>query len=123
MNVRPTPSSYGFAVGPTPYGPLGIISSPEQSHAGNIVFHVGHEIPEGGWTKSEHVVLTPDEARSVVGQMLELLDPGTTNHGTEDGPTVCVLPTGEIVTFGAVRVLFGMEAQLYVEEETTESES
>jgi hypothetical protein len=85
MNVNlsrpPTPSSYGLAIPRSRWGPLGVISSPERSCAGNIVFHVGHEIPEGGWTKSEHVVLTPEEARAVIGQMLELLDRGTTNHG------------------------------------------
>jgi hypothetical protein len=121
MNVNlvgpPTPNSYGLAVGPTQYGPLGVISSPEQSHFGNIVFHVGHEIPEGGWTKSEHVVLTPPEAGAVVGQVLELLDPPAQNHSTDDGPAVCILPDGTIHTFGVVTFLVGAAAQLYLEEE------
>lgn len=68
-------SSYGWDVGPSVYGPSGIIARPERSSAGNVVLHVGETIDAGGWHKVAHVVLSPDETRRLISDLTRMLEP------------------------------------------------
>ncbi len=72
-----TPTSYGWAAGPSRFGPRGIVGRPERSHLGNVVLHVGKEVPPGkfAWTKVAHVVLEPQEARAFLADVARQLDP------------------------------------------------
>ena len=47
----------------------GTIARPSVSGTGNLVLEIGHELHpgEGTWEKSEHVVLTADEAAHFLG--------------------------------------------------------
>lgn len=61
-------------------GPCGVIGKPERSMAGNICLRVGRVLaPMGGasgWTQTEHVVLTPDEACALAAEIVKSrLDP------------------------------------------------
>lgn len=63
----PDRQNFGWDVGPTAYGPRGIIARPHLSMAGNLVLEVGHESTDGeGWFKTTHVVLTPEETAEFV---------------------------------------------------------
>lgn len=70
-------TSYGWAVGRSRYGPRGIIDRPERGVTGNVILHVGKEVPTGnfGWTKVAHVVLEPHEARAFIADIARQLDP------------------------------------------------
>lgn len=63
--------TYGTEIAPTEFAPLrSVIDKPEQTIAGNIVLPVGRETVVGGtWSKSEHVVLTPNEAYAFVREI------------------------------------------------------
>jgi hypothetical protein len=67
--------NFGFDVGPMHFGRAGIIARPtERSMTGNFILEAGPALRNGGWTKSLHIVLTPDEARefhAALGQLLE----------------------------------------------------
>ena len=56
---------YGTAIGRSEYSPTrSVVGKPEVSGAGNLILRVGRENPDvQGWSQTEHVVLTPDEAR------------------------------------------------------------
>ncbi len=62
MNTDSERQNFGWEVGPSEYGPRGIIARPETSAVGNVVLQVGNESEGGGWFKVAHVVLTPTEA-------------------------------------------------------------
>lgn len=67
--------SFGFDVSPSIYGRSGIIARPTQtSAAGNIILEAGPPLAEGGWHKTLHIVLTPDEAaefHAALGKLIE----------------------------------------------------
>lgn len=65
---------YGRAVGRSTYSPLlSLIESPELSAGGNLILRVGRENGEGrGWSKTEHIVLTPEEARSFIDELCRI---------------------------------------------------
>ena len=72
----PHHTSFGWEVGPSEFGPRGIIAVPELSMAGNIVLHVGNEntgpedrLAPGGWFKVAHVVLTPAETIELIAHL------------------------------------------------------
>lgn len=79
--------SYGWGVEKnSASGPRGIISSPEVSGAGNLVLRAGRENIPGiidnadgsqslvpSWCQTEHIVLTPEEARDFVTRCAEVM--------------------------------------------------
>jgi hypothetical protein len=75
-------TSYGWDVGPSEFGPRGIISKPERSQMGNLVLRVGVENIDSttgfrrsnGWHQVAHVVLTPGEAAELLALCEEVLD-------------------------------------------------
>lgn len=71
------PTSYGWATGPSKFGPRGVIARPERSGTGNVILRAGNEVdPPGlGWTQVAHVVLEPEEARALIADMERQLDP------------------------------------------------
>lgn len=67
-------SVLGLKIEPSKYTPQrSVIGGVEASVSGNIVLRVGRENREGGWRKTEHVVLTPTEAEDLINQLDELL--------------------------------------------------
>jgi hypothetical protein len=55
--------------------PRSVIGEVTQSVAGNVVLRVGRETAPGGpWALSEHVVLTPDEALRLAGELIARVD-------------------------------------------------
>jgi len=64
---------YGHTRSPSQWTPEpSVIGEIETSAAGNVILRVGklHSI---GWTQTEHVVLTPDEARALAAEVLAQL--------------------------------------------------
>lgn len=53
---------FGLGTPASAFGPRGVIARPEVTASGNIVLGCGNELETGGWTKSVHVTLQPDEA-------------------------------------------------------------
>lgn len=52
-----------------------VIGEITQSPAGNVIVRVGRQNRSGpGWSVTEHVVLTPQEARALVDRVAGLLD-------------------------------------------------
>lgn len=67
---------YGFEVPNHGHGPRGVIGTPERSPAGNLVLRVGQDnLGQRGWRQTEHVVLTPDEARDFLAACERTLAP------------------------------------------------
>lgn len=64
------PGTYGFAVGPSDFGPIGVISGPEFSASGNMVLRAGNALTKGGWTQSVHIVLTPTETGDYIASLV-----------------------------------------------------
>ncbi len=65
-------------------GRASVIGPPERSHAGNLILRVGHLVNggRGGWEATEHVVLTPAEARHFL-RKCSLLVPTTADEADE----------------------------------------
>lgn len=53
----------------------GVIARPtERSMSGNFIFEAGQSLASGGWYKTLHIVLTPDEAAEFHAALGKLLD-------------------------------------------------
>jgi hypothetical protein len=65
-------TSFGWEIGPSQFGPRGIVGKPELSGAGNLIIRAGIE-NEMGWHQVAHVVLTPDEADAFLTACRDLL--------------------------------------------------
>lgn len=73
-------TTYGSEIGPSPWTPLrSIIAEPETSGTGNLILRVGRENgdAQGSWHITEHVVLTPGEAREYLAKLAALISEGT----------------------------------------------
>jgi hypothetical protein len=68
--------TYGLSIPRGNFGPRGVIGAVEQSVAGNIVLHAGRE-NHGceGWTKTEHIVMEPEEARELIAELIRTTGP------------------------------------------------
>lgn len=53
--------------------PRSVIGEVTTSMAGNLVLRIGHENQSPGWHQTEHVVLTPTEARELASEILNLV--------------------------------------------------
>lgn len=51
--------------------PNSVIGEVTTSNAGNLVIRVGKTRPEGGWEQTEHLALSPTEARDLVVEITE----------------------------------------------------
>lgn len=50
--------------------PRSVIGDVGKAPAGNITLRIGRELPDSpGWTQTEYVVLTPDEAEALRGEL------------------------------------------------------
>jgi hypothetical protein len=92
VEPQPTPEdptdllTFGFRVEPSQYKPRrSVLAAPEQTASGNVVLRVGKENNVGraasmtmGWHQTEHVVLTPAEARDLIRQLQKLTPVGAT---------------------------------------------
>jgi hypothetical protein len=68
---------YGLDIEPSEYRPLrSVIESPQRTASGNIVVRVGREIGaiHPGWERTEHIVLTAEEAQSLAHHLLAAID-------------------------------------------------
>lgn len=72
--MNPYNRQYGFDVGGSAYAPRGIVAAPERTLTGNIVLRAGNELPEGGWTQSVYVVLSPAEAVEFIAALQAQVD-------------------------------------------------
>lgn len=85
-------SSFGWDVGPSVYGPRGIIAKPDTSGTGNLVLRVGTENVDTStgvrrsWSQVAHVVLTPAEAAEFVAACTALLCTGERYLVNPDAP-------------------------------------
>ena len=67
METTPERHTLGLQVSRSEWVPFrSVVSGPEVTASGNIVLRVGREHADG-WSQTEHVVLTPDEAHTLVG--------------------------------------------------------
>lgn len=65
---------YGLQIGRSKYFPLrSVIADPEVSAAGNVILRVGRELDAGGWSRSEHVVLTVEDAEGLQEALTDAL--------------------------------------------------
>jgi hypothetical protein len=72
---------YGDETAASAYAPLrSVIGPPELAPAGNLVLRVGRQNPEGGWSQTEHVVMTPDEADDFLRHCHVVLHPTNPIH-------------------------------------------
>lgn len=70
----PTVKSYGLSIEPGELFPTrGVISEPERTVIGNLAFAAGNSIREGGWLKSVHCIMLPDEAEQFAHAILKEL--------------------------------------------------
>lgn len=69
-------STFGTEVGPSTW-PRRVIAEPELSAEGNLVIRIGREKSNGQtWYSTEHLVLTPDEAREYLAKLAALIPEG-----------------------------------------------
>lgn len=66
--IKPYVAQPGAA--PQPRSVIGEIST---SMTGNLVLRIGQENQTPGWHQTEHVVLTPEEAREFASEILNLV--------------------------------------------------
>jgi hypothetical protein len=67
-------SVFGLGISPSEFTPYrSVIGPPETSPNGNLILRVGREHANGGWQQTEHVVMQPDEARTFVQTILDVL--------------------------------------------------
>ena len=65
----------GLALSRSAYTPRrSVLSDVEVSAGGNVILRVGREHGEGYWSQTEHVVMTPDEARALHAALGEALE-------------------------------------------------
>lgn len=77
------PNLYGLRVNRGDFGPRSVMTvEPETSAAGNTVIRVGHEFADegdvkfsAGWSKTEHVVITPDQLPQLIADLSKHLTP------------------------------------------------
>lgn len=66
---------------------VGVIGRVERSPNGNVILAGGHVMVDrgrvSGWTKTEHIVLDPDEARELIGRIQGQLDQTDPEGGVE----------------------------------------
>ena len=86
MEAATTPRNYGFDVSASIYGPRGIVQHPTTTATGNIVLRAGNELggydptvnkwqtDNRGWESTVHIVLTPEEARTLAVGILQSIE-------------------------------------------------
>lgn len=84
MEAATTPRNYGFDVSASIYGPRGIVQHPIVTATGNIVLRAGNEhggyyenkwvSANMGWESTVHIVLTPEEARTLAIGILQSIE-------------------------------------------------
>lgn len=64
----------GMDVPPSSFSPVrSVIGEVTDSMSGNVVIRVGRTVRSGGWTQTEHVVLTQHEAEDLMCRLAELI--------------------------------------------------
>lgn len=67
--------TYGLQVDASEYQPMrSVLTSPERTASGNIVLRAGREISATSWERTEHIVLTPEEAQNLAHHLLAAVD-------------------------------------------------
>lgn len=92
---------YGLEVRPYHGEARSVIGEVDVSLAGNVVLRVGRE-HSAGWEQTEHVALTPGEARDVAYEMLRKLDTNGSSGDLVLNPGT-ILPNGAIVIQASAR--------------------
>jgi hypothetical protein len=67
--------TYGLEIEASEYHPLrSLLTSPQRTASGNIVLRAGREISETSWERTEHIVLSPEEAQNLAHHLLAAVD-------------------------------------------------
>lgn len=63
--LKPERSVFGLELGNSTERAIGVLtfSRSTMSVSGNVIIEAGYALPDGSWTKTLHIVMTPDEAK------------------------------------------------------------